>query len=99
MLSSVPPCLRGVNGAHGTRVSCPETILGHRVMIGRRIASGGEIFELTLDIRQQATGADAKEVRAQPIVAKLLLHQNQPVERLLGRADAASRFEADLIAR
>ena len=36
---------------------------------------------------------------SQPAVAELLLHQDEPVERVLGGAHAAGRLEADVDSR
>lgn len=52
---------------------------------------------LPLDVSQQAAGAQAEEMGAQPLVAQLLLHQGEPHHRLLGRADAPRRLEAHLM--
>jgi hypothetical protein len=54
--------------------------LGHRVMIDRRVAAGDKVFKLALDIREQTAGAQPEEIGVQPVIAKLLLHQDQPVK-------------------
>src|SRR6266849_10088873 len=69
--------------------------LGDRMTVVRRVAPRGMVLELPLDVRQHAAGAEAKQIRAKPRRAKLLFHQRQPFHRLLGRADAAGRFETD----
>ena len=47
---------------------------GHRVAVRRRVASGGEVLELALDVGEQGAGAEAQQRRAQPGVAQLFLH-------------------------
>src|SRR5690348_14215258 len=72
-----------------------ELMSDHRVAVGRRVAAGDEVLELALDVGEQRARTDAEQVLAQPAVAQLFLHQDKPVERALGGADAARRLEAD----
>src|ERR1700748_2156010 len=69
--------------------------LRHRMARDRRVAAGDEMFELTFDVAEKGAGADAEEVCLQPFAPKLLFHQDQPVEGVLGRTYAAGRLEAD----
>src|SRR6476661_2572331 len=72
--------------------------LSHRVMISSRVATGDEVFDLALDVVEQAARAEAEEISIQPGVAQLFFHQDQPVKRLLGRANAACWLKTDAIA-
>src|SRR2546430_11676536 len=56
------------------------------------------MLELTLDIGEQRGRAEPEQVVAQPAIAQLFLHQDEPVQGLLGLADAASRLEPDGVA-
>ena len=44
------------------------------------------MVELTLDIGKKTTCPDAEEVGLHPLHAKLLLHEDEPSERILSRA-------------
>src|ERR1700722_3775584 len=68
----------------------------HRVAVGGRIAPGRIMVELTLDVGKKAARADAEEIGLHPRHAELLLHEDKPGERILGRAQAACRLEPDV---
>src|SRR5438067_7854925 len=70
----------------------------HGIIVRRGVAAADGVRELALDIREQAAGADTEQLRMQPGVAQLLLHERQPVERLPGGPNAAGRLEADALA-
>src|SRR5690606_22163770 len=70
---------------------------GHGVPVRRRVPAGDVVLELPFDVAEERAGAEAEEVRAEPRVAQLLLHEDEPLERLLGGADPAGRLEADAI--
>src|SRR6266567_3743719 len=72
--------------------------LDHRVVVCRRVVTGSEVRKLPFDVGKQAAGANAEERIVQPLVAQLLFHQDQPIERLFGIANAASRLKAYLVA-
>src|SRR6266699_3903090 len=72
--------------------------LDHRVVVCRRVVTGSEVRKLPFDVGKQAAGANAEERIVQPLVAQLLFHQDQPIERLFGTANAASRLKAYLVA-
>ncbi len=61
----------------------------------RGVAAGDVVLELALDVGEHRARADAEQVGLQPGAAELLLHQDQPVHRVLGGAQAAGRLEAD----
>ena len=65
--------------------------------VRRRVTTRGKVFQLPLYIGEQAARADAEEVGAHPVGAKLFFHQDEPIESLLGRAYAARRLEAHLV--
>src|SRR6266705_2210570 len=75
-----------------------ELMSDHRVAVGGRVAAGHEVLELALDVGEQRARADTEQIVAQPAVAQLFLHQNQPIERGLGGANAARGFEPDDVA-
>src|SRR5205085_12534377 len=66
----------------------------NRMAIIRRIAPGGMMLQLALDIRKHAAGAKPEQLRFKPGIAELLLHKSKPVKRLLRRANAARGLEA-----
>src|SRR5882762_101467 len=63
--------------------------------MGRRVAARHEVLELALDVGQQRTGPKPEQRRPEPAVAELFLHKDEPIERLLGSADATGRLEPD----
>src|SRR3989441_9014582 len=70
----------------------------HRVAVRRRVAPGHEVLQLALDVGKQAGGAEPEQLCLEPAVPQLLLHQDEPLQRRLGAADAARRLEADRVA-
>src|SRR5207249_10788938 len=46
----------------------------------RRIASGGMVLQLPLDIRQHAADAKPEQLRFEPRIAEFPLHESKPVE-------------------
>ncbi len=63
---------------------------------GRRsVAARRPVLDLPLDVGEQRGSADAEQVRLEPGAAQLLLHQDQPVQRVLGGLEAAGRLEPD----
>src|SRR5690606_28251854 len=70
----------------------------HGMTVRRGVAPGDEVLELPLDVGQQAGCAEPESIGAQPAVAELFLHELQVLQRLPGRADAAGRLVADLVA-
>lgn len=51
---------------------------------------------LSLNVSQQAAGSQAEQVRAQPVVAQLLFHQDEPHQRLPGCSDPPGGLKAHL---
>src|ERR671919_681719 len=47
------------------------------------------------DVGEQRARAEAEQIRPQPAVAQLVLHQRQPVQRVLGGANPTGRLEPD----
>src|SRR5687767_3089243 len=72
---------------------------GHWVAVRGAVAAGEVVLQLTFDVAEQRAGAKAEQLRAQVLRAQLLLHHQQPVQRLLGRLDAARGLEAHLLPR
>src|SRR5690242_12840464 len=70
----------------------PHRSLARRMPVRRRVSSGDEVLELSLDIGQQRARAQPEQVGPEPAIAQLLLHQRQPLERLPRRADPAGRL-------
>src|SRR6478609_1684316 len=68
----------------------------HCVAVRGRIAAGRVMVELTLDVGEKAARPDPEEIRLHPLDAKLLLHEDEPSQRVLGRAQAPRRLEADV---
>src|SRR5688572_2537270 len=69
---------------------------GHRVTVRGGITTGHEHLELSLDVREQAAGAEAEEVRLEPFAAEFFLHQQEIIGCLTSGADAAGGLVADL---
>src|ERR1051326_3634118 len=65
-----------------------------RMPINRRISAGSVKLQLAFYIREHAARAETEELWPQPRIAQLFFHQRQPLERLLGGANSASRFES-----
>src|SRR5207247_9550891 len=66
----------------------------HRGSVGGRVPPGGEVLELALDVGEECRGPDAEQRGAEPAVAQLFLHEDQPVERGTRRTNPARRLEA-----
>src|SRR5687768_2516409 len=49
----------------------------HRHPVGRCVAAGHEVLELALDVGEQRACAEAEQIRAEPSVTELILHQVQ----------------------
>src|SRR5947207_15898555 len=62
----------------------PFPVSYHRMVVRRRVPAGHEVLELTLDVGEERGGAEPEQGGSQPALAQLFLHQDQPVERLLG---------------
>ena len=58
-----------------------ESASGQRVAVERRVAAGGEMLQLALDVGQQAGGTEAEEVGLEPAAAEL---PERPVLRRTG---------------
>ena len=52
-----------------------------------------------LDISQEGAGPEAEEIRFEPGIPQLLLHENQPDQGFLGLTDSAGGFESHLETR
>src|SRR6266481_726417 len=59
----------------------------------RRITSRGIMLQLPFDIRQHAADAKPEELCLAPRIAEVLLHQGEPLKRLLRRANATRWLE------
>src|SRR3954466_5330780 len=83
-----------------SKISATDDIsLGHWHAMAGRIAAGHEMLELSLDVSEERTRADTKEIGPQPSIAELVLHEIHILEDVLGAADSARRLEADCVAR
>src|SRR5437868_4314189 len=71
---------------------------GHRLTMGRGVTAGDEMLQLPLDVGEERARAVPEQVRLEPPVAELLLHQIEILERRLRRANATRRLEADRVA-
>src|SRR5207247_4359682 len=69
-----------------------------RVAVDGGVSPGHEVVELAFDVGEQTRGAEAEQLRLEPAVPQLLLHQDEPLQRRLGAADAAGRLEAYRVA-
>src|SRR5690554_7548199 len=56
------------------------------------------VLELALDVGQQRAGAEPQQVGLEPAAPELLAHQDHPGHRVLRRAQAPGRLEADRLA-
>src|SRR5256885_16303552 len=70
----------------------------HWMTVRRGVPPRDEMFELPLDVGEQRRGAEPEQVVAQPAIAQLLFHEDEPVERLLRLADPARRLDTDGVA-
>ena len=70
----------------------------HRMPVRRGVPPRDGVLELSFDVGQQGAGAEPEEVGPKPAIAELVLEHRQPVEALLGGANAAGRLEADKVA-
>src|SRR5205807_3768098 len=70
----------------------------HWMTVRRGVPPRDEMLELPLDVGEQRRGAEPEQVVAQPAIAQLLFHEDEPVERLLRFADPARRLEPDGVA-
>src|SRR5213076_1270002 len=76
----------------------PFPVSYHGMTVRRGVSPRDEVLELPLDVGEQRRGAEPEQVVAQPAIAQLLLHEDEPVERLLRLADPARRLEPDGVA-
>ncbi len=97
--SSRPKCSAGLQTGCRAGVLARTCCLRDRMPVRRRVVPGQMMLQLPLDIAQHAAGADPKQRRLQPRPSQLVLHQGQPVRRLLRRANAARRLESHRHAR
>src|SRR6266513_3759838 len=73
----------------------PFPVSHHRMVVRRRVPAGHAVLELTLGVGEERGGAEPEQIGPLPALAQLFLHQDQPVERLLGLANPARRLEPD----
>ena len=66
---------------------------------GGAVEAGHMVLQLALDVAEESARPQAEPLRRKPQVAQLLLHEDEPVERLLRRAQAARRLESHRVAR
>src|SRR4051812_30772891 len=83
-----------------SKISATDDIsLGHWHAMAGRIPAGHEMLELSLDVSEERTRADTKEIGPQPSIAELVLHQVHVLEDVLGAANSTCRLEANGITR
>src|SRR5438128_7572903 len=71
-----------------SKISATDDIsLGHWHAMAGRIAASHEMLELSLDICEERTRADTKQIGTQPSIAELVLHEVHVLEDVLGAAD------------
>src|SRR5690554_5209276 len=70
-----------------------------RDVIGAGVVAGCELLALQEDIVEQARGAEAEQVRLQPLLPRGLGDRDDVLDGIFGGADAAGRFHTDLLAR
>ena len=70
--------------------------LWHWELVRSSVSAGYVVEDLPLNIGEEGRGPKPEKVPVQPVVAKLLFHQNQPTESVLGGTDTASRLEPNL---
>src|SRR5512135_470141 len=66
----------------------------HRMPEGGGVGTRHVVLELPLDVPEERARPEAQPLRREPLVAQLLLHQDQPVEGLLRGAEPPRRLEA-----
>src|SRR5688572_19935071 len=83
----------------GALVGCVVAMrLDHGLAMSGGVPSGHVVFELPLDVGKQAARSKTEQAGAKPAIAQFFLHQDKPVQRLLGRTYAAGGFESDFVA-
>src|SRR5690606_19194741 len=71
----------------------------HRLAVSRSVPARDEMLDLPFDIRQERARAKPEKIGDQPRVAQLLLHEDEPRQRLFGVPDPPCRLETDAIPR
>ena len=67
-------------------------------VVGTAVAAGGQLLALQQHVVEQARGAEAEQVRLQPLLPHRLGDGDQVLDRVLRGADAAGRLHADPLA-
>src|SRR5436189_482985 len=69
--------------------------LGHGHAMSGRVATGHEVLELSLDVGEKRAGTDAEQIRFEPAVTQLVLHEVHVLQDVLCAANSSGRLEAD----
>src|SRR3954453_584946 len=64
-------------------------------VVGSGVAAGGQLLALHEQVVEQARRAEAEQVGVEPLLPRGLLDHHEVADRVLGRADAAGRLDAD----
>src|SRR5690348_16169468 len=80
-----------------SKISATDDIssLGHWHAMAGRVSASHEMLELPLDVREESARADPEQIRPQPAVAELVLHEIHVLEHVLGAANTTCWFEAN----
>src|SRR5439155_7675290 len=82
----------GIRVGHVTGVqTCTLPISGRALAARQSVPSRHEVLELTLDVGEQRRGTEPEQIGAQPALAQLFLHEDEPVERLFRLARSEER--------
>src|SRR3954467_3315606 len=68
----------------------------HAHVVGAAVVAGAELLPLQEEVVEQAGGAEAEPVGGQPVGAGRLVDQDEVLDRVLRRPDAAGGLDADL---
>src|SRR5436305_13852449 len=71
----------------------------HAHVVGAAVVAGAQLLPLQEEVVEQGGGAEAEEVRGEPVGPGGLVDQHQVPDGVLGRPDTARRLDADLPAR
>src|SRR3954469_22967799 len=80
----------GLPGVVGTSV--------HRHVVGAGVVAGAQLLPLQQQVVEQAGGAEADPVGGEPVRPGDLVDEDEVLDRVLRRPDAAGGLDADLAA-
>src|SRR3954452_4528976 len=70
----------------------------HADVVGAGVVAGAELLPLQEQVVEQAGGTEAEPVGGEPVGARRLVDEDEVLDGVLRRPDAAGRLDADLAA-